>query len=150
MAAALLKKALESHAICGVKVESAGLWVAPGSTVSPNSVKALALWGIDISGHVPRMLDPDKVREADLILTMTRSHKEAVVSMYPEAAEKVFTMREYAYGKVGIGGDVLDPYGGPLSIYEKTASELAELAKSIAARWKNNGGGTGCASRHRE
>src|SRR5690606_11760014 len=33
---------------------------------------------------------------ADLILTMTTSHKQVLVSRHPEAADKVFTIKEFA------------------------------------------------------
>ena len=32
---------------------------------------------------------------ADLILTMTTAHKDTVISNYPEAEHKVFTLKEY-------------------------------------------------------
>lgn len=146
MAAALLKEAFDSHGIDGVNIDSAGLWVVPGSTVSYNSVKALAARGIDISGHRPKMLDSELVRRADLILTMTRGHKEDIISLFPDAADKVFTIREYAYGQVGIAGDVYDPYGGPLSVYEQTAAELTELAQQVAKQWKERRRNGACES----
>ena len=51
-----------------VEVLSAGS--APGSTVNPVAVEAMAEEGIDISAAIPAMLTTDAVRESDVVITM--------------------------------------------------------------------------------
>ena len=43
------------------------------------------------------VLTPDLVQEADFIFGMTHSHIDTVVMLYPQAAEKTFLLREFAY-----------------------------------------------------
>ncbi|MEY3733026.1 MAG: hypothetical protein RL347_385 [Actinomycetota bacterium] len=59
---------LRSLAGDSVDVLSAGS--APGSTVNPVAVEAMAEEGIDISAAIPTMLTTDSVREADVVITM--------------------------------------------------------------------------------
>jgi arsenate reductase (thioredoxin) len=51
-----------------VEVLSAGS--APGDTVNPVAVEAMAEEGIDISAAIPALLTTDAVRESDVVITM--------------------------------------------------------------------------------
>ena len=51
-----------------INVLSAGS--APGDTVNPIAVEAMAEEGIDISAAIPTMLTIDSVHEADVVITM--------------------------------------------------------------------------------
>lgn len=122
----LLKQGVE-----GVNVSSAGIYALPGSPASPEAIKALSDWGIDLSGHRARLLTPELIAEADLVLTMTSGQKAAVLEMAPEAKEKVFTLTEYA----GFGGDIPDPIGKPLFFYRQYAEEIRRLCQVALAKF---------------
>ena len=64
MAAALL----ELHAAGRVRVLSAGS--EPAETVHPGVLEAMAELGIDLFDAVPKRLEDDAVREADVVVTM--------------------------------------------------------------------------------
>jgi protein-tyrosine phosphatase len=51
-------------------------------------------YGGDPSQHQATEVTPDRIRDANLIVTMTREHRAAVVSMVPRASRKTFTLRE--------------------------------------------------------
>lgn len=51
-----------------VHVLSAGS--APGDSINPVAVEAMAEEGIDISEAIPAMLTPEAVRESDVVITM--------------------------------------------------------------------------------
>ena len=88
------------------------------SSVSENSLKACAENGIDISGHTPTPITEELIAEADVILTMTASHKAAFSGL-----EKVFTVTDFFGGE----GDIIDPYGGSMDIYRETFRQLEKL-----------------------
>jgi len=71
----------------------------------------------------------EDIRTADLLLTMTQNHKEAVLNTMPDAQTKVYTLAEFA----GEDGDVSDPYGGNSAIYEKCAGEIEKM---LEKSWK--------------
>lgn len=131
MAEGIFKHLLALEGIDDVAVSSAGVYALTGQPASPEAVEALAEWGIDISNHKARLLTPEMVREADLILTMTARHKMAVLEMVPEAAGKVFTLTEY----VGFGGDIPDPIGKPLFFYRQNAEEIRRLCRLALERF---------------
>jgi len=83
----------------------------------------MARRSLNLAEHRARQLLPEYVQAADLVLTMTRSHKDAVIAAVPQAADKVFTLAEFA-GEVR---DVSDPFGGSDAIYENCAAEIARL-----------------------
>lgn len=104
---------------------------AEGTIASENAVKAMEKMGIDISKHVSTQLTAENVKEADLVLTMTKGHKAVIVNAVPDAEDKVFTLGEYAGG-----GDVSDPYGGSEEVYEKCAHEIYDYIERIVEKLK--------------
>ena len=97
--------------------KSAGLFVTEAK-VSENSLEVCKENGIDISAHIPTPITAEMINEADVILTMTSSHKMAFGGM-----DKVFTIGEY----FGNGENITDPYGGSIDIYRETFHQLEKL-----------------------
>jgi protein arginine phosphatase len=105
-------------------VKSAGIYAATGSDASAHAKKVLEDHHIE-HNHLSNMLTLESVHWADLILTMTGSHKYAILQQYPETAGKVFALKEFTGEAYEV--DVVDPFGGPLSIYQETYQELDKL-----------------------
>lgn len=107
-----------------IKAESAGIFVLESSSPSEYAIKAAAERGIDISDHKSLQLSQDKAEEADLILTMTMTHKMLIEQAFPDFASKVYTLTEYVCENDTT--DVPDPYGGDLTIYKSCFDSLYE------------------------
>ncbi|WP_160724194.1 low molecular weight protein arginine phosphatase [Bacillus sp. USDA818B3_A] len=120
MAEAILKNKKPGE----VEVMSAGIYAANGSEASTHAKQVLDDKQIS-HNHRSQMLTAAAVEWADLILTMTSSHKFAIQQQFPHAVMKVFTLKEYT-GEPG-SQDVVDPYGGSLEMYQETYRELEEL-----------------------
>lgn len=101
---------------------SSGLCVMGSGSAEKNAIDAVSKWNIDLSGYMPRQTTLDMLDGADIILTMTQNHKWTL----PDD-EKVFTLKEFA----GEYGDVADPYGGDIAVYEKCAEEIKRLIEQI-------------------
>ena len=112
MAAALLQHALQGQPepLRSLRVTSAGVAARGGEPVSANSVAALRKVGLDISGHRSRVLTPELLREATLILCMTESHRMMVQLMADPAPESVHLFREF--WTTGRGGRLAIPLAG--------------------------------------
>lgn len=78
-----------------IEVRSAGVSAIDGLPVSDHALKTLAGRGIDHSGS-SRIVGQDLVRWADLVLTMTSGHKNALLHRFPFAVDKTYTLKEYA------------------------------------------------------
>jgi protein-tyrosine phosphatase len=75
-------------------VRSAGLIARDGTPAEPESIRAAAELGADISGHAAHRLTVPGIEEATVVLGMAAEHREAVVAAVPEAAGRTFTLRE--------------------------------------------------------
>ena len=130
MAEGLFKKILEEEALDEeMAVSSAGTSAFFSTPAAENAILALEELDIDIRDHKSTMLTDKLVYNADLILTMTKSHKDQILSMIPEAKEEVFTIIEYASD--GEKGDILDPFGMDIETYRNCRDEIKNYLLKI-------------------
>lgn len=134
MAAALLRD-LWQKAGPGweLTVDSAGTGAFPGMPASDHAVAVMKGRGLDLSAHRSRAVP--RLNDYDLVLTMTRSHRDSIRSGQPEMAGRVLTLGEYA----GSGTDVPDPFGGSLSDYQHTAAVLESVLQAVVDRIRTEG-----------
>lgn len=125
MAEALMKQRVADRLQCtideledrNVMIMSAGIAATSGGRASPESVQLMQERGIDISLHESQPLSERLVRFADLILTMTRGHRDAIVAQWPDAAPRTkIVCRD--------NSDVSDPIGGPPDRYRRSAEQI--------------------------
>jgi protein-tyrosine-phosphatase len=109
---------------------SAGLYVGNSYNATKYAIMAIAKKGIDMSKHVPRQLTAKMLKEADLVLTMTTSHKDSIISNYPEYIDKIYTLKEYAACDED-DYDIFDPYGQAYTYYEKCLNEICDNIDKI-------------------
>ena len=125
MAESLLRHKLAKKVGCkideledrGVIVMSAGLSAAVGGRSAAEAASVMQERGLDLSLHESQPLNDRIVRFADLILTMTRSHREAILSQWPDAAPRTHLISQSR-------GDVADPIGGPIDLYRRCADQI--------------------------
>ncbi|HRK30738.1 MAG TPA: Sua5/YciO/YrdC/YwlC family protein [Tepidisphaeraceae bacterium] len=103
----------------GYSVLSAGASAFPGGRATPEAVDAVRKLGGDLSKHRSKPLMPELINQADLILTMSNAHRQAVLAINPAAASKVSTLDP--------NSDIEDPIGGDRSLYEELAGTLQGL-----------------------
>lgn len=132
LAAALTVSALQESKITDWSVDSAGLAAHAGSPASNGSQKVAAELGLDLSAHAAKPFTPELLASADLVLTMTTSHKAVLTRVAPHRADKIFSITEF----LGEDGEVPDPYGGSLLVYRQTARRLHEFVSLLAEKLK--------------
>jgi protein-tyrosine phosphatase len=111
---------IEEH---GVLVTSAGIAAMMGGRATSEAIDVMKEYGYDLSRHDTQPLTEQLVRNADLILTMTRAHREAIVAQWPGAAERTLLV-------TADGEDVCDPIGGPVERYRRCAAQLETEIRS--------------------
>lgn len=164
MAEAMLRRMAAERGIT-VAVRSAGVSTVDGLPVSAHAIETLRRREIDHKSS-SRAITGEAVKWADIILTMTSSHKRGLLQWFPEAVDKTYTLKEYAYQdartladieeleklytelhmKQALGQqlssgernrllelerripsfDIVDPFGGSLSIYDSCAREIED------------------------
>jgi len=125
MAEALMRRRIAQQLKCdtpkledrGVMVMSAGIAAMPGGRPSPEAVEVMNQMGLDISGHESQPLGERLVRFADLVLTMTRGHRDAILNQWPSAVSRIAPLRHDH-------GDISDPIGGPIDLYRRCAQQI--------------------------
>ncbi|MCG8584754.1 MAG: threonylcarbamoyl-AMP synthase [Pirellulales bacterium] len=125
MAEALCRKFMAERLDCsvdeledrGVLVMSAGIAAMLGSRASSAAVEAMQDHGLDIREHESQPLTNQLIQYADIILTMTSAHRAALLSNWPDAAERTMALCHD-------GSDVADPIGGSLELYKECAEQI--------------------------
>lgn len=125
MAAAIWKQ------VEGVEIQSAGVYASFGSEMSLHAQRALSEKGID-ADHVSQPVTRELLEWADLVLTMTTSHKQALLQAFPDYATKVHTYAEYAQPEQSF--EIADPFGGTLQDYQFTLYQLEQLKDNLLNR----------------
>lgn len=129
-----MAEGLFRHAVRGqedYRILSAGVSAMDGCGPSQHAVEALRELGIDITGHRSRMLTGQLVKQAHLILGMTHGHLRAIVSLFPEAAEKTFLLRDFDETLEEFEKDISDPIGGSFGTYAECRDQIEQSLSSI-------------------
>jgi len=160
MAAALLVRELTARGAVAT-VRSAGT-LFDGEPPAPEAAAAMTERGLDISAHRSRLVRPDDLAAADLMLAMARDHVRGAVVTAPQVWPRAFTLKELVRRGEQIGprppgtgladwlamahegrnrasllgdsadDDVADPMGGPPLACARTADLLSHLVGRLA------------------
>ena len=129
-----MAEGLFRHAVKGrgdFEVLSAGVGAMEGLPPSENAGRALRELGLDISEQRSRILSAELVQRADYIFGMTHSHVDAIMLMYPQAAEKTFLLREFDETLDSFENDISDPIGGSLDVYQNCRDQIEQGIASM-------------------
>ena len=93
----VLAHLLEDRTDETVTVSSAGIRARAGDPIAPGMANLLQPRGIDSSRFVAQQLTPEMIRSTDIVVTMTRAQRGAVVRAVPESVRRTFTLLELAH-----------------------------------------------------
>lgn len=93
MAEGILKQLLKNE---NISVKSAGTSVFVSEPANNKAIHVMREMGVDISQHISQPVTEKLISESDIVLTMTENHKVRILSMFPEAENKIYTLKEYA------------------------------------------------------
>jgi len=131
-----LRAALGPEQDSGVRVASAGVRAVVGSAMCPDMARLVELGGLSPAGFRARQLTEPMVREAGLVLALSRGHRSLIVEATPAALRRTFTLREFAR-LVGLvdRADLEAALGGPeVSASVSPGQRLAALVPLTAQR----------------
>lgn len=124
MAAGLFRQAVRDRN--DFHVLSAGVGAINGQPPSAHAIQVMKELGADIAGERSRMLTGELVQQADYIFGMTRGHVDAIVLLYPQAAEKAFLLREFDDTLEAFEKDISDPIGGSIEVYRACRDQIEQ------------------------
>jgi protein-tyrosine phosphatase len=114
-----------------LQVRSAGIYAVPGDNISPQAKEVLSTEGIQTE-HCAQRLSEELLEWADIILTMTKQHKNAVLLESPTLNKKVYTLTEYITDDAF---DIMDPYGSSVEVYRRCAEEIYQHLEILMEKW---------------
>lgn len=133
MAEYLLKEIIDRENLQDLmRVGSAGTGALEGYPAAEFTAAVGKAHGIDTTAHRARSINPQILKEADIILCMERHHQNDLYQIFPHFKEKIFLLKKFAGGNSETDGSIRDPYGGPKSTYEET---FLEIEKEIERIW---------------
>ena len=133
MAEGLLRKRLESAPRF---VVSSGGFLPGGRAVDPFAARAMAARNIDVDKHRSRQLNPEVLRRASLIVTMTSDHVRQAVDMAPQSWPRLFSLSDVAGRMSAVGprreGEEFADYVSRLHFGRTAAAALSALSAMSA------------------
>ena len=120
----------------GIRVTSAGTRALVGEPVHPPMAGLLREAGVDPASFAARDLSPEQLRSADLVLTLTRTHRSAVATVLPAAVRRTFLLLEIAHVAASVAAE-----GWPEGVAPTAAARLTALPV-LAARYRRPGAAT--------
>lgn len=129
---------------------SAGTRALIGHPIHPDAALVLEQLGGDPSGFVARQITPKIASGADLILTMTKAHRDAVLEFAPHRLNCTFSIAEAAGLISNLGAesiadlavlrphlgqssvtDINDPIGQDVDVFSSIGSQIADVLQRI-------------------
>jgi protein-tyrosine-phosphatase len=130
LAEGFMKKLLESNCLRRIEVGSAGLTALPGSPASFQSQRVARESSVFLEKHQARLVTPELVDQADLIVVMEPGQRQQLLDLYPEASGTILLLRHFArYGSRERG--IHDPYGLNLEVYRFCFEDIKECVESL-------------------
>lgn len=133
-----------------VQASSAGTRAVVGDPIHELAVRVLQDLGGNPNEFAARQLTPKVAASADLILTMTRDHRDAVLSAAPQRLHRTFTLTEAARLVTECGArdiaqlsefraklpsdatfDIPDPVGRNLEVFAAVGSVIANALPPV-------------------
>lgn len=124
-----------------------------GYPMDPDAAYAASHHGVTPGEHRARDVDSQLVNDADVVLTMTKSQRDRLISRYPRAMRKTFALCEFsklvstlpqgstiaelaqsrASAALTEADDVADPYRRGAEAHDIAAAAIVEASRTIAA-----------------
>jgi protein-tyrosine phosphatase len=144
MAEALLRARSDERGF-SLRISSSGTWAVDGEPATEGAIAAMESRGIDLSFHRSKPFEPNRGREADLIIAMTSVHLREIDAALPGSPVKTRLLKELHELDVDEDGtpaarlhsllesprppwmrslDLDDPMGLPFGAYEVCAAEI--------------------------
>ncbi len=135
LAAAIARKAALGRGRTDIAVSSAGTSAWDGAPASDGALLVGIERALDLNAHRSRMLSPEIVETATLILAMGPHHIERLAAL--GGATHAHLLTDYA-DRSNAGRAISDPFGGDLDAYRATADELDALIGRVFDRLMND------------
>ena len=133
MAECLMRKALSeipAEEMSGIRIVSAGLHADPGREAHPRMIEAATELGIPMAAHRARRLTREMVDSAEAIFAMDFQNKAELLTLYPDAANKIYMMCIYG-DESWKSREISDPFLGDPEAARDCAKQLQTCIRNL-------------------
>ncbi len=116
-----------------VIIASAGANVFYPSGASAETISVLKEEGIDAISHISRPIDTMLLKRSDLVIVMTRSHRQQILERTPVVEQRVYLLKEFVELPTGLPDllDIPDPIGQPHHAYQQCLGVIKESMHKV-------------------
>lgn len=115
-----------------ISVCSSGLHAVVDSPAQETVQKLAKKRGLDLSSHKGKQITERMALDNDLILVMTKAHKNELERLFPAVKGRVFLL-----GKWGVG-EISDPYGKTEELYKSVDLQIQKAVKQWVGKIVNS------------
>ena len=128
-----LVQLLKERNLNSVEVKSLGINATPALPADKNAQRIAKKLGLDLADHQTSRLDPELIRQADLILVMETTHLRRLHRSVPEAVGKRMLLGALAIDQ---GFDVIieDPFMREDEVFEKCFAQIDQGLRILVDR----------------
>ena len=112
-----------------IVVESAGTNAYSGQQSTKDAIEVMKKYDTDLSKHRATYIEEKDLENMDLILCMTKRHKNIIVEKHANLKPKIYTLKEYVSNEEYI--DIDDPWGYGIEVYESCSEEIVEYVDKL-------------------
>ena len=130
LAQAILQEKIDKEGLTDLEVDSAGIFCGFGEPMSAHTTEIIEDMGIFFT-HTSQPLTPNLLSSCDMVVTMTKEHKNMLIS-------RIEDKKLFSFDEITGGGDIADPYGGDSAEYlavemqlRRGMDKIVEKAKSL-------------------
>lgn len=113
------------------QIQSAGTHAYDGGPASANATQAMLGLGFDMRQHRTRLINAELLAWAEYIVVMEPMHRDRILGVAPEVADRIVPMWEFVDGD---GDHVLDPQGHEYAEFERSAAEIGVATQKLVAQ----------------
>jgi protein-tyrosine phosphatase len=133
MAEAIARDRLQRQGV-PARVSSAGTLGIQGHGASPNSARALAEIGLDLTSHRSRGATTSYLLQATAIVVMSENHARWIERLVPETVSKIHRLWEYTT-EAGRLAEIADPVGCRFEAFLACREDLLECVENWLGRF---------------
>lgn len=135
MADAYMKKRVLEEKL-PIEICSSGVYAENHAQASYLAIEAMKEYDVDLTGHKATNTQNSNISQMDIILCATTGHKQLLLQMMPNLRERIYTIKEYAYGKECDNLDISDPWGYDATVYRSCANQIVQAIEKIIEKEK--------------
>lgn len=115
-------------------IDSCGIYASTGDKATSSAVMVMKKYGVMLENHRATSIFDTDLKIYDIIICMTKEHKQEILYQFKELKGKVYTLKEYVDENTS-DVDTKDPWGHGLEEYERCSKEIVYYVDKLLEKF---------------